>query len=186
MAVMAAAGTATADAPRQPEIPTAVTHRHDAYVQDLLARQVTDPSSRWCGSFPDDDGLHSAHSAAIILDAFTAAFLHVPSQFHKSALLLERLSLAARHLDARQHENGTIDLMITNFNSPPDTAFAAHNVGTSACLARRYGLAQVAALTEPFLRKAGAALVRGGVHTPNHRWVVGYARAQIHKLFPDP
>lgn len=186
MAVMAAAGTAAADPPRHPEIPTPVTHRHDEYVQDLLARQVTDPSSRWCGSFPDDDGLHSPHSAAIILDAFTAAFLHAGSKFHKSALLLERLSFAARHLAARQHENGTIDLMITNFNSPPDTAFVVHNVGTAACLARRHGLAQVAALTEPFLRKAGAALVRGGVHTPNHRWVIGHALAQIHELFPDP
>jgi hypothetical protein len=151
----------------------------------LLARQVIDPSSRWCGSFPDDDGLHSPHSAAAILDAFTAAFLHAGSKFHASALLLERLSLAARHLVARQHENGTIDLPITNFNSPPDTAFAVHNVGTAACLARRHALAQVAALTEPFLRKAGGALLRGGGHTPNHRWVVGYALAQIHELFPD-
>ena len=146
---------------------------------------MIDPSSRWCGSFPDDDGLHSPHSAAAILDAFTAAFLHAGSKFHASALLLERLSLAARHLVARQHENGTIDLPITNFNSPPDTAFAVHNVGTAACLARRHALAQVAALTEPFLRKAGGALLRGGGHTPNHRWVVGYALAQIHELFPD-
>jgi hypothetical protein len=187
MAVMAAAGTAAAaQAPRQPEIPGPVTDRHDAYVKDLLARQVIDPASRWCGSFPDDDGLHSPHSAAAILDAFTAAFLHAGSKFHQSALLLERLSLAGRHLAARQHENGTIDLLTTNFNSPPDTAFVVHNVGTAARLARRHGLAQVAALTEPFLRKAGGALLRGGVHTPNHRWVVGYALAQIHELFPDP
>ena len=36
-----------------------------------------------------------------------------------------------------------------------------------------------------FILKAGEALTTGGVHTPNHRWVISAALAQINHLYPD-
>jgi hypothetical protein len=180
MAATAAAPAATA-ADLRP-----IVSRHDAAVERLLARQVTDTTSRWCGTYPDDDGLHNPHPAGGILDAFTAAFLHPESKFHKSPLLMHRMDLAGKHLLSRQNAEGNIDLVVTNFNSPPDTAFVVHNVGTAACLARRNKVAEISRLTDPFLKRAGESLIRGGVHTPNHRWVVCYALAQINELFPDP
>src|SRR5690606_22335008 len=36
-----------------------------------------------------------------------------------------------------------------------------------------------------YLLKAGDALSVGGIHTPNHRWVVSAALAWIHSFFPD-
>lgn len=169
-----------------PSIDPRIIQSHDDYVARLLERQVTDPASRWCGGYLDEDGLCNPHSAGGIADLFTAAYLHPGSRYHKAPVLLERIRLAAKHLLSRQNADGTIDLLITNFNSPPDTGFVVHNVATAACLAKRHGLEEVFRLLEPFLSKAGAALIRGGVHTPNHRWVVSSAMAQIHEVMPNP
>jgi hypothetical protein len=169
-----------------PTVEPAILKRHDEGVERLLKSQITDPSSRWCGVYPDEFGLHHAGTAGGILETFTAAFLHPDSKFHRHKLLVERMRLAAGYLSRAQNDQGNIDLVITNFNSPPDTAFVVQNVATAACLARRAGERELEALPEPFLRKAGKALVAGGVHTPNHRWVVCSALAQLHELFPEP
>lgn len=163
----------------------AVVKRHDQAVENYLKSQVTDPRSRWRGALADASGLHNPGTAGGCFEAFTAAFLHPGSKFHGSSELVQRMRLAAGHLDRVQHESGNIDLLITNFNSPPDTAFVVVPVAAAANLLRRAGRTELFTLVERFLKKAGAALATGGVHTPNHRWVVCGALAQIHELFPD-
>lgn len=164
----------------------AILERHDQAVADLLRRQITDPSNPRRGSYPDPFGLHHAGSAAAILATLTAAFLHPGSKHHRDPGLIERLRLAAGYLERAQHPDGTVDLLITNFHSPPDTAFTVQLVATAALLARRHGEAELAAPAEPFLRRAMASLIRGGVHTPNHRWVVCSALAQLYELYREP
>ncbi|MBM3745456.1 MAG: hypothetical protein FJW34_06645 [Acidobacteria bacterium] len=174
-----AAGVAAAIEPQ-------VVKRHDEAVERILKLQITEPTSRWRGIYPDDFGLHHAGTAGGILETLTAAFLQPASKFHRDRSLVERMRLAAGCLGRGQNEHGNIDLVITNFNSPPDTAFVVENVATAAGLARRHGERDLEALAEPFLRKAAGALAVGGVHTPNHRWVVCAALAQLNELYPDP
>jgi hypothetical protein len=180
-----AAPAALAGPAAEPAPEAAILSRHESVVEQLLARQITDPASPWRGGIPDEFGLHNAISAANALETFMAGFLHPASRFHRRNELVERMRLAAGFLDQVQRESGNIDLLITNFDSPPDTAFCVNAVATATLLARRAGERELAALTDRFLRRAMAALVRGGVHTPNHRWVVCSALAQLWELYGE-
>ena len=158
--------------------------RNDAAVRQLLTGQVTDPSSPWVGAFPDRFGLHSAGAAGGAIEAFTASLLHPQSKYHRDAAVVQRIQLAAGFLERCQSPEGNVDLPTTNFNSPPDTAFVVNNVATAASISLK-AAPEIGALLRPFLLKAGNGLAAGGIHTPNHRWVVSSALAQINELFPN-
>lgn len=164
-------------------IDPAIIKRHDERVEMLLRSQITDPGHRSCGTLAGP--LPAPGGAGSILEGLTTAFVCSDSKFHRDRLLLERIKLAAAYLERAQSPDGNIDLPTTNFNSPPDTGFVAHSVATAACLARRAGEDAIVKLIEPFLTKAAAGMTKGGVHTPNHRWVICSALAQINELFPN-
>lgn len=159
--------------------------RNDAAVRTLLETQITDAASPWRGSVPDQFGLHSAGSAASVSETLAASFVHPRSTFHDDRAVLERIRLAAGFLEGAQGPQGNIDLLSTNFNSPPDTGFVVHGVATAAAIGARHGRTEITNILRPFLVKAGAGMATGGVHTPNHRWVISSALAQVNALFPD-
>ncbi len=167
-------------------IDSQVIKNHDHQVEELLSKQVTNPDSKWRGAYPNRWGLHQPGSAGQILKMFSAAYLNSQSRFHQENELFNRMALAADFLERMQSPQGNIDLLTTNFNSPPDTAFVIHKVATAANLARIFDDNELLTLMEPFIRKAGQGIANGGIHTPNHRWVVCEALAQINELFPDP
>jgi hypothetical protein len=170
----------------KPQIDPALVRGHDEYIERGLAAQVTGSESRGYGGVPNAHGIFNPEPAAGWIEACTAAWLYPGSRFYKSALLFERIKLAAAFLARTQHPDGLVDYLDTNFDSAPDTAFTVWSAATAACLAQRYGERELLALLEPFLRKAAAGMVIGGIHTPNHRWAVSSALAQINEIFPDP
>ena len=173
-------------APAPPQVEQALVDRNDDAVRKLLRAQVTDPQSRWSGSVPDEYLLHSAGAASGLIETLSASFAHPQSKFHGDKSLIDGIRLAAGFLERSQTPEGNIDLLSTNFNSPPDTGFVVHNVATAAAIGQLYGIEDLVRLPRPFLVKAGTGLAAGGIHTPNHRWVVCSALAQIHSVFPDP
>ncbi len=181
--VIAAASAANAN---QQSLLDAALDRNNEAAQRVLQMQIADPASPHRGAYQNADGLFLPHSAGGIIDVLTAAFLHPRSRFHKDATLIERIRLAAAYLDRTQTPDGNIDLLTTNFNSPPDTGFVVEGVATAGVLARRAGEKAISSAIEPFLLRAGSGMAKGGVHTPNHRWVVCGALAQLYDLFKEP
>jgi hypothetical protein len=182
-AALASAATA---APQENAAPPAAVTRNDQILDSALRRQITDPASPDRGGFASTWGPASPHGSANAIMVYTASFLSRTSRFYHSSLVAERLRMAIDNLRRMQHESGFIDLLFTNFNSPPDTAFATNEAATAGFLLKREGQREFFGALEPFLRKAGDGLAVGGVHTPNHRWVVSSALAQLYVLFNEP
>ena len=186
LVALGAVGAGLAAPAQAPAIDRGVVERNDRSVEALLRSQITDPASEWRGSVPDEFRLHSASAAGGLTEAMAAALVCPQSKYHGDRALVDRIGLAAGFLERSQSAEGFIDLLSTNFNSPPDTGFVVHNVGTAAAIARRYGSDDVVRLLRPFLVKAADGLSVGGIHTPNHRWVVSSALAQVNEVFPNP
>jgi hypothetical protein len=128
----------------------------------------------------------NARAIGEAVDGLAGAYCAPESSYFQSAALLPALEEAADKLLAAQHSDGTIDS--GNYNSPPDTGFVVQELCTAVAVLRRMNLPQLSSINrklETFVLEAGEALITGGIHTPNHRWVVSSALAQIHALFPS-
>jgi hypothetical protein len=77
-----------------------------------------------------------------------------------------------------------------NLQSPPDSAFTINDAcDTYAFLEAVAEAADVADMREKIaaiIHAGTEPLLRGGVHTPNHRWEISAALARIHRSFPNP
>jgi hypothetical protein len=175
----AAAGAA------QTRKPLPLAEKLDKSVDQLLKNQIVDPSSRHRGGLADISGLVMPATAGGMFEQFTCSYVWKDSKHHSDPVLIERMQLAAGLLTRSFSRDGNIDLLSTNFNSAPDTGFLMHNLCTAGFLARKYKALAIEAMLKPILLRAGEGLAKGGVHTPNHRWVICSALAQLNELYPD-
>ena len=114
-----------------------------------------------------------------------AGFTEKSSNYYEKEELISGMKVISEFIISQQKPDGTLDF--GNLASPPDTAFiiepicAAGNIlkGNTKCQ-------EVSLLIKKIIEKAGAGLAVGGVHTPNHRWVVCAALAKINHLYPNP
>ena len=164
---------------------TQIVRRNDEAVAMYLEKQITDPANPWRGTIPDAFELNNPGSASGILVQMLASYLHPQSRYHRAAEIVPRMQLAIDHLLRMQTPDGNIDLLVTNFNSPPDTAFVVLNAALAGKLARNNQQQEAFAALDAYLRRAGTALIKGGMHTPNHRWVACAALAQLYELFGE-
>jgi hypothetical protein len=76
-----------------------------------------------------------------------------------------------------------------NVDSPPDSAFSVNDLADAAWLLRdadEEAARRLADRLVQLLDTMTPALVKGGVHTPNHRWELSAALARLHRLAPRP
>jgi hypothetical protein len=162
-------------------------------VPELLDRQNKEGTSAHFGALPDAYQIYHPGSAASFIYHLLAAYLIEESAYYGHTDLITPCLRAAAYLEKVQYPDGTFDLLTTNFNSPPDTAFIMEPVCVALSVLRDTRdprlripqLSELEAMLEGITRRAGECLVTGGIHTPNHRWVVCRALARIHSLYPD-
>ncbi len=117
------------------------------------------------------------------------AYLLVESTYFQNQGLLNRIRMALGFGRYAQRPSGRFDLLSTNFDSGPDTAFVVQSLAPLVKAAREHngsdGAAEIAESAGWLIRLAVPGICAGGFHTPNHRWVIVSALAQAVELFPD-
>jgi hypothetical protein len=150
---------------------------NDANVKKKLQEQAIDANIR----------LSSYRSLAGEIAVMSASISNSASEYYKSKTVIERLNHNTDVMLKGQYSDGTVDAG-GNRQSPPDTAFVLESICSAATvlkLNKQKDLDEVKNKLKKFIQNAGEAMITGGLHTPNHRWVISAALANINSLYPD-
>ena len=165
-----------------------LVQRNDVGIESLMTYQITDAKSLDLGGIKDGYDILNPHSTAAIIQWGACSVFSPDSKFYQSPELLDKILLATKYLLKTQHKDGTIDLLSTNFHSTPDTGFIVKRLTMAYSLlekSKASGVETVLIPLKKFLINCGEALIVGGIHTPNHRWVVSAALTKLNELWPD-
>ncbi|MFT7162659.1 MAG: hypothetical protein ACI9GZ_003853 [Bacteroidia bacterium] len=161
---------------------------HDKSLPTFKPNKIIDSSNKYVGGYLDAEEIPNPHTTAGFLGKACMLFSCSDSTYYLSKAVLSDIEDASKALLKFQHSDGTIDLLSTNFHSTPDTAFVLENIIPSykfLLRSKTKGLENAIEHLKSFIQNAGEALIVGGVHTPNHRWVVSAALTKVNELFPD-
>ncbi|MFI0430597.1 hypothetical protein [Mariniflexile sp. HMF6888] len=150
---------------------------NDANVKSILEK-------RW---FKSKYKINNFRPLAAEISIMTASLSHSESAYYKSKPLEGRLNQVLDVLLDNQYDDGTLDAG-GNRQSPPDTAFVLEYLCAAATVLNINKQTELQGLRDKlkaFIVKAGEAMITGGVHTPNHRWVISATLANINSLYPD-
>lgn len=165
-----------------------VKHNDDV-VKNLLVRQEKDTQHPWYGGLINRYGIHTPQGSLGLLQRASCAYVSEDSRYYQDASLHQPMLMASQYLLKAQHPDGTIDLHTTNFHSTPDLAFTVEPATLAYTLLNEHAdesTLEVRENLKTYLQNGALALADGGIHTPNHRWVVCMAAARVHHLFPNP
>lgn len=165
-----------------------LTALNDERIEGLLSNQVHKPGTRWDGGVINVYDIPNAHSTSAFLEVLGASYASPFSGYYLSESLEKPMDKAITCLLHVQYDDGTIDLHTTNFHSTPDTAFIVNYLSPVYVILKRLERPGIESLLEKmssFFFNAGKCFLVGGIHTPNHRWVVCSALARLNAFFPS-
>ena len=139
------------------------------------------------GSGETNPRYNRTRSSTTEFAVLASAYCTSGSVYYKSDEVLNRLEKIIEKLLEMQQPNGTLNSG-GNIGSPPDTGFLLESLCPAATVLFNNETNESKKLNgnlKEFLLKAGEALVSGGIHTPNHRWVVSAGLARLYALFGD-
>ena len=159
-------------------IPAEVIRKHDDSAERQMAMQVVEAGSRWRGALRDAVGLHNPGQTGQMLAAVGTGFLYEGSRLFHRTEAFARMKLAVEFLNKCQSPDGNFDLIVTNFNSPPDTGFMVEGLASMARLAKQTRNNDVLSLVMPILDRCGAGTgARRRAHAESSLGGVGGAGA---------
>ena len=161
---------------------------NDEQVKAMATSKIKNTSNRYFGGYLDGDEIPNPWSNAGFIMSAANAISSSESSLYRSQELIKNIGEAIAALLKMQHTDGTIDLLQTNFHSTPDTGFMVKRMVPAYKLlaqSKTPGAEKVLVAIKIFLQNAGEALSTGGIHTPNHRWVVSAALTKLNELWPD-
>lgn len=150
---------------------------NDGKVKTILNKPLVEPGVR----------ISNFRLLANAIMVMAASISNSKSEYYKSKPVAEKMNATIDVLLKEQYSDGTLDAG-GNRQSPPDTAFVLEYICPALVilnLDKQKDLAELRGKLKKFILNAGEAMVIGGIHTPNHRWVVCAALANINSLFPD-
>ncbi len=115
----------------------------------------------------------------------SASYCYPGSAYYHSPLVISKLEILVDVLERFQTADGTVN--IGNLESPPDTAFLIEILSAATYILIKDNSPEIKKINagiKGFMLRSGDALTTGGVHTPNHRWVISAALAGINNLYP--
>ncbi|MFK7843973.1 MAG: hypothetical protein AB8G77_01635 [Rhodothermales bacterium] len=161
----------------------------DVVQDDVLLKKVINSSDlaveRYLGY--SYEGIRYYRPLSDAFATYSASYCHPDSRYHKSQDVLARMDDILSRLLVLQYPNGTLDSG-GNRQSPPDTAFYLENMCPAATVLKQADIGETKDVQDKlneFLQRAGEGIRTGGVHTPNHRWVVCAILARLYSLFGD-
>lgn len=172
---------------KEKELLSTFIKQNEASVKHILEKQDLDKKHPFYGGFPDDFEIYHPILPAAYSSTLIAAYVSPSSKYYQSKAIKKCLNRGMDFLLKMQRPSGNIDLLTTNFESPPDTAFAVDPLAQALFILKKTKPSSLAGFQEKaktFLLQAGEAMSIGGVHTPNHRWVITRALARLYQLFP--
>lgn len=173
---------------RVPSMLKTLSNLNDLEVDDWIEKQIDKPGDRWHGGMMNSFEVPNAQTTKDFIMKLGAAYASPYSRYYLSEELEIPMEKAIQCLLNVQHDDGTIDLYSVNFHSTPDTAFIVNYLSPTYVNIKRLnrpGMMAFVEKMESFFKNAGECFLIGGVHTPNHRWVLTSALARLNSFFPS-
>lgn len=169
-------------------ITTALGNESDwsSSIDEELVKRISAANDSYVGDLLRSGKPGSGRKLGHDFSCLAAAYTYAGSRYHQDALLISLLDKNLDILIEDQAEDGTLNF--GNLESPPDTGFLIELFTAGAFLLLKDNSPAVAELNnkaKKFILKAGDALTVGGVHTPNHRFVICAALSRINALYPN-
>ena len=162
------------------------TSAESFYEDDILKRMITandEYITTLLKANTTGGGRRLGHDFSCLASAYT----YSGSKYYHNETLIAPMSKLVDTLLSGQLPDGTM-AGAGNLESPPDTAFLVELVTPGALLLQNDASTAVSTVNsgiKTFLVNVGEALAVGGIHTPNHRWVVCSALARTNTLYPN-